>query len=194
MGDAAIAGGRELRFELARFRRPAGRPTRRTRTAARSSRTTSRPGPRLRRRPRSSARIARSPISSTASAAVLSSPQPIGSGSHVRPHAGQLGQQNLRERRAGPRAFVERQRAHFARRHAKVQLHAQHRPAAGDARIGNDRRAPAAAAIRPTAPAPRRAARRPANRPAGSAGRTTAATPVPQLLASRTPAACCSDN
>ena len=82
-------------------------------------------------------RIARSPIKSTASARESSRPQPIGSGSQSGRCAGQFVEQDLGQRGAGAGAFVEGQRSHVARRHAEEQLHAQHRPAAGDAGVGD---------------------------------------------------------
>ena len=49
-----------------------------------------------------------------------------------------LAEQNSDQGGAGARAFVERQRPDPLGRHAAEQLHAQHRPAAGDAGVGND--------------------------------------------------------
>ena len=47
-------------------------------------------------------------------------------------------EQNPHQCRAGPRTFVERQPADPLRRHAAKQLHAQHRPAAGNASVRHD--------------------------------------------------------
>ena len=87
--------------------------------------------------------IARSPINSTASASVVSSPHPIGSGSHCgrTPHSSAsricVSAALVRD----PSSSATRRTS--LRRHAKMQLHAQHRPAARHARVRNDRDSPA---------------------------------------------------
>ena len=151
----------------------AGDPHGKHERQARPSGTIRRPGPRRRRTGPAGECMARSPISSTASAVVSASDAPIGSGSSCGCNAEPLVQQDPHQRRAGARAFVERQRADLLDRHAAEQLHAQHRPAAGDAGVGDDRVAGIAERTRSTGSAPRRAGRRPGRRPAGWAESST---------------------
>ncbi len=141
--------------------------------------TTPHPGP---TRPGTRSRgawMARSPISSTASASASSSPSPIGRGSQGRGQAEPLAQQNLDQCHARTRAFVQRQRADLIDRHATEQLHAQHRPAAGDAGVGNDRVLACSESTRSTGPAPRPDRPAPADRPSGWASPRSAPRPAP---------------
>ena len=81
----------------------------------------------------------RSPISSTASAGVSSSVAPIGSGRSFGATPNRSFSKILRQRGAGPRAFVQRQRVDVLDGNAAVELHASHRTVAGDAGVGDDR-------------------------------------------------------
>ena len=82
----------------------------------------------------------------------------------------------------------------FGRRHAEVQLHAQHRTAAGDAGVGDDRDSPAARnhstdGISATSSRPA------ASESASRLGKSNSNSRLRRkLLPIRTPAACCSDS
>ncbi len=91
-------------------RSPPGRPTRRTRTAGRSSGAILRPGPKWRRTAPAGSCMARSPISKTASARVASSVCSNGSGSSRGRHAKPLLQHDPHQGGARPRADVEGER------------------------------------------------------------------------------------
>ena len=83
--------------------------------------------------------MARSPINSTASACVSASPHSHGQRLDAWTHAKTLGEQNLHQYGAGARPFVQGQCANLGDRHPREQLDRQHWPAAGDARVRDDR-------------------------------------------------------
>ena len=106
---------------------------------ARSNRTTSRPGPRLRRQParRRESPDRRSTAPRRPSCCRARSRSAAARNSGCTPHssASRICASAALVREPSSSASVRTSR----RRHAEVQLHAQHRPAAGDAGVGNDR-------------------------------------------------------